>query len=38
MMDKPMDWLCTDENIATAIVVVGFGVFTYAMYLIARIS
>jgi hypothetical protein len=31
-----MDWLLTDENVATAIVIAGFGLFTLAMYLLAR--
>jgi hypothetical protein len=36
MTDKPMDWLLNDENLATAIVIAGFGLFTLVMYLVAR--
>lgn len=31
-----MDWLFTAENMATAIVIVGFGLFTATMCLFAR--
>jgi hypothetical protein len=31
-----MDWLLNDENMATAIVIAGYGLFTIAMCLLAR--
>jgi hypothetical protein len=31
-----MDWLLNDENLATAIVIAGFGLYTIAMFLVAR--
>jgi hypothetical protein len=36
MTDKLMDWLPNDENLATAIVIAGYGLFTVAVYLLAR--
>jgi hypothetical protein len=36
MADKPMDWLLNDENMATAIVIAGYGLLTVAVYLLAR--
>jgi hypothetical protein len=36
MMEIPMDWLFTDENIAASIVVAGFCLFSIAMCLVAR--
>jgi hypothetical protein len=35
-MEKPMDWLFTDENLATAIVIVGFCLFVVVLILLAR--
>jgi hypothetical protein len=35
-MDKPMDWLFSEENIATAVVVVCFCLFTIVLILVAR--
>jgi hypothetical protein len=31
-----MDWLLTEENLATALVVAGFCLFSYVMCLLAR--
>jgi hypothetical protein len=36
MTETPMDWLFTDENMATAIVIAGFGLFSLASCLTAR--
>jgi hypothetical protein len=36
MTDETMDWMFTAENMATATVIVGFGLFTLAMCLFAR--
>jgi hypothetical protein len=36
MTVKPMDWLFTDENVATAVVVAGFCLFSITMCLFAR--
>ncbi len=35
-MEKAMDWLFTDENLATAIVIAGCCLFSLTMCLIAR--
>jgi hypothetical protein len=35
-MEEPMDWLFTDENIATAIVIVGFCLFLVVLVLLSR--
>jgi hypothetical protein len=32
-----MDWLLTDENIATSAVLIGTGLFALAFYLVARL-
>ena len=36
MTEKAMDWLFTDENMATAIVIAGFYLFSFASYMTAR--
>jgi hypothetical protein len=33
---NPMDWLLTDENLATAVVIVGFCLFVIVLVLLAR--
>jgi hypothetical protein len=35
-MEEPMDLLFTDENLATAIVIVGFCLFVAVLILLAR--
>jgi hypothetical protein len=35
-MEKPMDWLFNEENMATAVVVASFCVFTIMLIFVAR--
>jgi len=35
-MEKPMDWLFSEENMATAVVVASFCLFTIVLIFIAR--